>query len=96
MDLELTKEREPGVNQLLLKCWFLRRDVQIHVDLEINLQAVISVKWWPRRTTPTDNIYIYICIYIYMYMHAVKLLSGPSLGFLIVIVWSRVIFDIYL
>ena len=32
----------------------------------------------------------YIYISIYVCMHAVKLLSGPSLGFLKVIIWSKV------
>ena len=30
-----------------------------------------------------------IYIYIYIFMHAVKLLSGPSLGFLEVVIWSK-------
>ena len=39
------------------------------------------------------DIYIYIYIHIYIYMHAVKLLSGPSLGFLRVIIWSKLAFE---
>ena len=35
---------------------------------------------------PSLSLYIYIYIYIY---YAVKLLSGPSLGFLKVIIWSK-------
>ena len=31
-------------------------------------------------------------IYIYIYIYAVELLSGPSLGFLKVIVWSKFVF----
>ena len=30
--------------------------------------------------------------YIYIYIHAVELLSGPSLGFLEVIIWSKFVF----
>ena len=33
-----------------------------------------------------------IHIYIYMHMHAVELLSGPSLAFLIVINWAKFVF----
>ena len=38
-------------------------------------------------TTESNNHYIYI--YVYIYIYAVKLLSGPSLGFLEVIIWSK-------
>ena len=37
-------------------------------------------------------IYIYICMYVYIYMHAVELLSGPSLAFSRVIIWSKFAF----
>ena len=41
----------------------------------------------------TMDIYIYInltkAIYIYIYIYAVKLLSGPSLAILGVIIWAK-------
>ena len=33
-----------------------------------------------------------VCIYIYTYIYAVELLSGPSLGVLNVIIWSKFVF----
>ena len=42
---------------------------------------------------PPDNcaneLDVCVYVYIYIYIHAVKLLSGPSLGFLEVIIWSK-------
>ena len=36
-----------------------------------------------------------MCVYIYIYIYVVKLLSGPSLGFLNVIIWSKYVFLAY-
>ena len=37
--------------------------------------------------------YIYIDKYIYIYIYAVRLLSGPSLALLEVIIWSKFVFS---
>ena len=46
-------------------------------------------------STCTVNFYyggVLKSVYTYIYIYAVKLLSGPSLGFLEVIIWSKFVF----
>ena len=49
------------------------------------LKILHTTKKGPNGEVSGMHIYIYIYIYIYV----VKLLSGPSLGFLNVIIWSK-------
>ena len=38
-------------------------------------------------------IYMYMYVYMYIYIYAVRLLSGPSLALLEVIIWSKFVFS---
>ena len=58
----------------------------LSLSLSLYIYMCVCVCLVSRYSLPSLLFFIYI---IYIYIYAVKLLSGPSLGFLNVIIWSK-------